>query len=186
VQRSPGADRPDIAALAKAGDRGALRRAVEHPDPAIRARGIDALTTLGDVDSARLIRDALRGDGDDHVREEAAVAIGRLRCAAAVDDLMTALQSDRSEHVREEAALALGRLGDERAVPVLLGAMEDQYTMVHRAAAEALEMMGGSAMAALEALAAGGGSPGAEAARAALRALAGLKPGVGRSAGLRL
>ncbi len=131
-------------ALAKAGDRAALRRALEHPDPSIRARACDALAGLGDEEAVAPLRELLRADGDDHVREEAAVALGRLGDTSAEEDLIAALERDRCEHVREEAALALGRLGEARAVPYLRGAMGDSHTMVRRAAAEALEVLGHS------------------------------------------
>jgi HEAT repeat protein len=135
-------NRPDVAVLTENGDCLALRRALRHEDPSIRARAIDALATLLDMDSLGLLREVLSSDEDEHVREEAAVALGRLGDIDAVDDLIAALQRDPSEHVREEAAGALGRLGDERAVSPLLGATGDPYTMVRRAATEALDEIG--------------------------------------------
>jgi HEAT repeat protein len=168
--------RPDIAALAKAGNRAALRAALRHRDAAIRARAADALAQLGDLESVPPLRLALRADDDDHVREEAAVALGRLGDLGSVNDLIAALEHDQSSHVREEAALALGRLGDERAIVVLLGAMDDRQTMVHRAAVEALGFMGADAMERLMALAHGPRTRAADAARAALQAVGELNP----------
>jgi HEAT repeat protein len=168
---SRNSDRPDVAALAKAHDRTGLRLAVEHRDPAIRARAADAVARLGDLESLPLLRRALRTDPDDHVREEAAVALGRLGEVDSLDDLVAALGQDRSSHVREEAALALGRVGEERAIGPLVGAMGDGYTMVRRAAVEALAGMGGDAMERLVELAEGPHTPAADAARTALEAV---------------
>jgi HEAT repeat protein len=168
---SRNSDRPDVAALAQAHDRARLRGAAQHRDPAIRARAADALAQLGDVESVPLLRRVIRADRDDHVREEAAVALGRLGDVDSLADLVAALEHDRSSHVREEAALALGRLRDERAIEPLLGAMADRYTMVRRAAVEALAGMGGDAMERLVELAEGAHTPAADAARTALEAV---------------
>jgi HEAT repeat protein len=96
---------------------------------------------LGDDRSVALLRQSLRGDGDDHVREEAAVALGTLKAVGAVNDLIIALKADRSAHVREEAAVALGRIGDRRAIGSLREAADDRVTMVRRAVAEAIEAL---------------------------------------------
>ena len=169
-------ERPDIAALATAGDRAGLRVALRHREAAIRARAADALAQLGDLESVPLLRLAVRSDDDEHVREEAAVALGRLGDLGSVNDLIAVLEHDRSSHVREETALALGRLGDERAIVALLGVMDDRHTMVHRAAVEALGSMGADAMERLIALADGPRTRAADAARAALQAVEELSP----------
>jgi HEAT repeat protein len=176
--------RPDIAALTRASDRPGLRLALQHREAAIRARAADALAQLGDLESAGMLRAVVRADRDDHVREEAAVALGRLRDQKSVNELIAALEHDRSAHVREEAALALGRLGDKRAIDPLLGAIDDRYTMVQRAAVEALGRMGEDAMRRLVALAEGPPSRSAEAARDALRAVGQLSPHAHRHIGL--
>ena len=176
--------RPDVAALAKADDRAGLQRALQDRDAAIRARAADALAQLGDLESVPLLCRAVRADRDDHVREEAAVALGRLGGVGSVNDLMAALMDDASSHVREEAALALGRLGDERAIGALLGAMDDHYTMVRRAAVEALFCMGAGAKERLVALAEGPRTRTADAARAALKAIGELSPRAHRRVGL--
>ncbi len=176
--------RPDITALANASNRSGLRLALQHREAAIRARAADALAQLGDLESAGLLRAVVQADGDDHVREEAAVALGRLRDQESVNELIAALEHDRSPHVREEAALALGRLGDDRAIEALLGAMDDRYTMVRRAAVEALGRIGGDAKERLTALADGPPSRTAEAARAALRAVRELSRHAQRHIGL--
>jgi HEAT repeat protein len=171
MTRPPSSDRPDIGALAKAGDNAGLRRALQHRDAAIRARAADELARAGDLKAAALLRSALLADPDDHVREETAVALGRLRDRGSVEALISVLEGDRSAQVREEAALALGRLGDERAIPALLAAMNDRHTMVHRAAVQALSRTGGQAMERLVALAEGPRTAAADAARAALAAV---------------
>jgi HEAT repeat protein len=182
VTGTPDPARPDIATLAAAGDRDRLRMALGHDETSIRARACDALAQLDDLGSAPLLRRTLRTDDDDHVREEAAVALGRLGDVNAIDALVAALQEDRSQHVREEAAVALGLLGDPRAIDVLVGAMEDRHTMVHRAAAEALQRLGPHAVDRLVAVAQGPPTRAAEAAAGALRALEELRPTARRPA----
>jgi HEAT repeat protein len=176
MTRPSNSDRPDVAALAKAGDNAGLRRALQHGDAAIRARAADELARAGDLKAVALLRSALLGDPDDHVREETAVALGRLGDDGSVEALISVLQRDRSPQVREEAALALGRLGDERAIPPLLEAMNDRYTIVHRAAAQALSRTGAQAMERLVALAEGPRTAAADAARAALAAVGEWRP----------
>jgi HEAT repeat protein len=184
MTRSRNCDRPDIAALVRASDLPGLRLALQHSEAAIRARAADALAQLGNLGSVRLLRRAVRADDDEHVREEAAVALGRLRDQGSVNDLIAVLEHDRSAHVREEAARALGRLGDDRAIEALLGAMDDRYTMVHRAAVESLGCLGGDAVERLIALADGPRTRAADAARAALQAVAELSPQARRPVGL--
>lgn len=56
---------------------------------------------------------------DEGVRREAALQLGRLRAAQAVDPLAATLAGDRSPTVREAAARALGMIGSPQALPAL-------------------------------------------------------------------
>lgn len=54
-----------------------------------------------------------------HVRQVAAMALGILRAAPAVDSLVERLRSDTDETVRSQAAVALGQMGQKAALTVL-------------------------------------------------------------------
>jgi hypothetical protein len=58
-------------------------------------------------------------DPDEKARAEAAVQLGRMGVARAVDPLAATLAGDRSPQVREAAARALGLIGSPRAMPAL-------------------------------------------------------------------
>jgi CubicO group peptidase (beta-lactamase class C family) len=94
-------------------------------------------------------------DSDPLVRENAAIALGRLGSAArqAVDPLVKAL-GDEDLYVRGTAAVALGRIG-AAAVPALVRALADENGEVRRSAAIALGRLGASARGAIPALIAG-------------------------------
>jgi HEAT repeat protein len=127
-----------------------LVAALSHPDATARALAAGKLAELGDPEAVPALVRVLRGDGDEHVREEAARALGRLGEVAALEPLVAALR-DPGDHVREEAAAALGALGDLRADAALRGAVDDRHVMVRRAATEALSRLGDGAPAALPA-----------------------------------
>jgi HEAT repeat protein len=129
---------------------------------------IAQLANTGDVKG---LIDALRHKKDWQVRRDAAIALGRIGDAKAIQALEHALVDeqnhvraaavralatmdgidfdilkyflhDDSELVRWEAARALGRIGDERAVEPLLEALQDERTYVRRGAAWALGEIG--------------------------------------------
>ncbi len=59
------------------------------------------------------------GSGDERARSDAAMELGRMRAAVAVDRLTNLLANDRSPQVRETAARALGLIGSPRALNAL-------------------------------------------------------------------
>jgi HEAT repeat protein len=77
------------------------------------------------------------------VRRDAAVALGEVGDARAVEPLKTLL-IDRSEDVRIAAARALGELGDSRAIEALIRALNDRYPDLRREAEFSLLKIGGA------------------------------------------
>ncbi len=83
----------------------------------------------------------LNDDEDLEVRAAAAVTLGELGDARAVQPLTAALEEDEVD-VRVTAALALGQLGEARAVEPLIAALQDEEVVVRAAAAHALGLLG--------------------------------------------
>ncbi len=75
------------------------------------------------------------------VRWQAAQALGELRDARAVPQLVQAL-GDPNQWVRIVAAEALGQIGDRAATPALVRALEDESVWVRRACVVALGQIG--------------------------------------------
>jgi len=80
------------------------------------------------------------GDGEAHVRESAAEALGRTRAASAVTLLVAALR-DKEPRVQRAAAIGLGRFGAEakEAVEPLTRAASASDDKLARAASDAAE-----------------------------------------------
>jgi HEAT repeat protein len=104
--------------------------------PAVATR-----TGNGDIDSAL---QQLR-DGDEQVRADAAVRLGRLRATQAVGPIVKALNSDSSPKVREAAARGLGLIGSPSALSALqYAAQADDDREVRHSASFAAETIRGS------------------------------------------
>jgi cyclophilin family peptidyl-prolyl cis-trans isomerase/HEAT repeat protein len=86
----------------------------------------------------------LLNDGDPRIRRRAALALGRVGLAEAVEPL-TKLFADEEPDVRQMAAFALGLIGDPSARPTLQTAMGDMNPLMQGRAAEALGMIGNRA-----------------------------------------
>ena len=97
------------------------------------------LAKLGPSAVPALIR-ALR-ESDWPVRCVAALALGKLGDARAIEPLIAALK-DKDKNVRYSAASALGELGNARAVGLLIAALRDEDEDVRRSAARALGELG--------------------------------------------
>lgn len=79
---------------------------------------------------------------DEHIREDAAKALGQVKCGDAVDPLMTILENiNECDTLRTAAAAALGDIGDARASGCLLRAITRSTTPVAMAAAAALQRL---------------------------------------------
>lgn len=80
--------------------------------------------------------------GDEHVRGEAVIALGRLKAEHAVDSLARVLEYDRSPLVRDSAARALGLIGSPRGLGALQNAAQgDSARDVRRSAQFAVEVI---------------------------------------------
>jgi HEAT repeats len=85
-----------------------------------------------------LLADLARlNDSDSSVRREAAIALGKLNDAKAVEPLIACL-NDPESSVRSVAADALGDLKDTKAVEPLIAHLKDSNSIVRFAAADAL------------------------------------------------
>jgi len=80
-------------------------------------------------------------DANKNVRESAALALGYIGDARAVEPLIEALK-DQNEYVRLGAALALRNIGDTRAVEPLVEALKDEHDGVRGNSAVALGLLG--------------------------------------------
>jgi HEAT repeat protein len=96
------------------------------------------------------LRQALRHEKE-QARRAAAVALGNLRAAAAVPDLVESLR-DPGADVRREAAAALGKVRDRAAVAGLTRSLCDDEEAVRARAAEALGLIGDGTKDAIEGL----------------------------------
>ena len=109
-------------------------------DAGRRARAARQLGKLGPA-AGPATPDLVRAldDGDETVRAEAVIALGRVEAVAAVPALVERLRRD-GPWVREEAARALGRIGPEArsAAPDLLHALQRDDPAVRKQAARAL------------------------------------------------
>ena len=90
------------------------------------------------------IWDLLYGGSAD-VRANAAISLGRVSDARAVDPLITALK-DEDSSVRLNAAVSLGAIGDPRAMDPLIDALDDENPEVWRNVTEALGKFGEQAV----------------------------------------
>ncbi|HNC46115.1 MAG TPA: HEAT repeat domain-containing protein [Acidobacteriota bacterium] len=84
-----------------------------EPDPMVQSGMVEALFTLGGIQSVSILVPALNAS-ESNVRSKVAEALGRLGDQQAVEPLIAQL-SDQNNYVRAEVAEALGRLRDPRA-----------------------------------------------------------------------
>jgi HEAT repeat protein len=91
-------------------------------EPRVRAACAHVLASVGDRSAVRGLLDALRYDVDSRVTYAAHTALGRLRDAGAVPQLLDALR-DPDARARAASAQALGSIADLSAVRGLLDAL---------------------------------------------------------------
>jgi hypothetical protein len=111
------ADEPDLSiaaasALARIGDPRAipaLREALSSGYPLLEARSARALATLGDAEVIPTLLERFRKEPSEGQRIAYASALGALRCARAVPDLLHCLRDLENQSSRMELALALAR-----------------------------------------------------------------------------
>jgi HEAT repeat protein len=113
-----------------------LIEALRAEDVSLRADITEALLKLGEIAVRPLIYALTHADA--HVRRGAALALGLLKNALAVQPLAGTLRVDEAATVRAAAADALAAFPDERTVDSLIGALEDSDAGVREAAVRAL------------------------------------------------
>ncbi len=98
---------------------------------------------IGRIFGARVLIDALNNSNEEmFLRENAAMALGRLKDTMALDALIAAL-SNKNFFLREYAAESLGQIGDRRAVEPLIGILDDRWGAARSNAAGALKSLTG-------------------------------------------
>jgi HEAT repeat protein len=122
-----------------------LIKALRDPDPSARARAAHILGENREPNAAEALKMAMMDDADMTVRNEAAVALGRL---GVVEPLIDALAMPDAR-VRLTATQALGQIGDPRGIKPLIVALRDSSNEVRSHAAFALKKIGAPAVEAL-------------------------------------
>lgn len=113
---------------------------LHKPDPAERAKTVQAIRRAGDVEAVPLLMAQL-ADPDPAVGLYVAQALGDLADAQALVALRADLGS-LDPNVRFRAAMALGKRGDAAATYALSRVLRDPDVLVQRTAAEALAQIG--------------------------------------------
>jgi HEAT repeat protein len=122
-----------------------LIKALRDPDATARARAARILGDNREPNAAEALRLAMMDDPDLSVRQEAAVALGRI---GVVEPLMDAVAMPDAR-VRLIAIKALGQIGDPRSIKPLIVALRDSSNEVRSHAAFALNKIGAPAVEAL-------------------------------------
>ncbi len=113
-----------------------LMEALLHKSKPTREQATKALKYIGQPAVPTLL-EMLR-KGQDKLRSNVALVLGRIEDQSAVPGLMEAL-IDESGPVRLNAAKALGTIGDSIAIPALTKALDDEQEWVRRQVALSLE-----------------------------------------------
>jgi cyclophilin family peptidyl-prolyl cis-trans isomerase/HEAT repeat protein len=119
------------------------QRLARDPNPPAPAVLVPATRTAPAIVAPPAPSDLIRllADSEGRVRRRAALALGRVGLAEAVDPLLKLL-ADEEPDVRQMAAFALGLIGDRSARTGLLSALRDPNPLVQGRAAEALGALG--------------------------------------------
>ena len=120
----------------KTGDAlGALRTALKHTEPSVRAAAAQALAKAGKAkEVARLLRERI-SDGSVDVRKAVIVALGSLKDRESVPAMINA--ADEAD-LRYEASIALAGMSDQRALRVYLRGLSDKSPDVRKASSNAV------------------------------------------------
>ncbi len=81
------------------------------------------------------------GESNWAIRSNVAFALGELKCAKAIPNLLNSL-SDENEKVRKSAVKSLGMIGADEAVKPLIKLLDDLSPQVRRSAARSLGQIG--------------------------------------------
>ncbi len=96
---------------------------LQDPVKAVREETTASLAAIGDAAVSSLL--AALTHAEWLVRLHAVEALGKMRCVAAVEPLLSVLFNDPDTAIREDALRALGLIGDARAVDFLLVVMRE-------------------------------------------------------------
>ena len=103
----------------------------------------NVINKLPDLEKQKFLNAVISklNEGTGHVGGTAAMALGHIGDARAVEALIEALEYE-NEYVRDVAALALGEIGDAKAVEALIVALKGETASVRENAAKALGQIG--------------------------------------------
>lgn len=125
--------------LGEIGSRGCeaeLRKCLGYPDQGVRREALRSLARIGGPDAEEAIIDCLDPSRAPLLRRMAAVSLGALRCARAVEPLLAVVAEGdlflRSFPLKKDALVALGKIGDRRAVPPLVALLGSRHWFSRR------------------------------------------------------
>ena len=96
-----------------------LKPYIEHPEPKIRARAVQAIGKMQDHRCYDLLVKALT-DLNHNVRREAVFALGQLADSTAESVLTARLQAKEIESIKVRIIEALGKIGTKKSIPTLI------------------------------------------------------------------
>ena len=152
-----------------------LRQGLKSQAAPTRAVAVELLGRFQALIAADEVMTLLHRDPSVEVRARAARSLGRMGSPVSVESLVSCLDGGPAA-MRAQAIWALGEIGDARALPVLRAVLTGTAHHMSELAADALSVMGLSATAVLEEVAATGDGRAAEAASRALATRKELQP----------
>jgi len=141
----PSPERRRLAISMLAGDPRHLEvvtRALEDPEPRIRAEAAEALGAMG-APAVRVLLARTEVETDETAIEALAAALGEVEDPAAVPWLMEIAAGSHDTLTRETAVASLGAIGDHRALPLLLTLVAEAPPQVRRRTVVALTVFDG-------------------------------------------
>ncbi|MEY3220129.1 MAG: hypothetical protein RIT27_1486 [Pseudomonadota bacterium] len=122
-----------------------LFEAIQHVEPAVRAKTAELLGNLRDVQAVPYLLQLLQKDTHALVRGRAAEGLGYFKTdnhETIINELLRALRDDKSFYVRQFAAQSLVNLKHARSLPTLLHDIKNPDAFVRARVVEALGQMG--------------------------------------------
>ncbi|KUK43817.1 MAG: HEAT repeat domain-containing protein [Methanothrix sp.] len=104
-------------------------------------RNSEDITDINNSEKVHSLIQVLMGNDDGRTRADAAMSLGEIGDASAIEPLIKAL-NDKDDRVRVGAAVALGRICDAKTVNPLIEALNDSVSMVRQLAAFSLSRIG--------------------------------------------